>query len=119
MSSMHFSGLESVLKSFDSHGWQGTFSSGNWRISNGGYDLWFELSYNGQVVAQCNAGEVCTDFSPEIPEKEELIKRILSAYAHLTVKRPSLQERLQSCTACDEEPHAICKVKQQNAEFDR
>ena len=39
---MKFSGLIDVLKTFDEHGWKGSFTRESWTIGNGGYDCWFD-----------------------------------------------------------------------------
>ena len=44
------------LKSFDENGKYA--KRGNWEIGRGGYDLWYEISYNGVPVIGCTAGKV-------------------------------------------------------------
>ena len=83
---MDFKGLDAVLKRFDSHGWKGSFSSGDWRIANGGYDLWFELYYQGQPVAQCVAGVLSSNFGLDEADKNRLLEKILKVYDHLKVE---------------------------------
>lgn len=90
---MLYTGLKDVLRTFDDHGWKGSFTRGNWRIANGGYDCWFELHYKGPLVARCIAGELEGDF-PWVSddEKEKLFGKILEIYDHLKVRddRPGL-----------------------------
>ncbi len=81
---MKFSGLKDVLRTFDEHGWKGSFTRGLWTIGNGGYDCWFELSYKGLPVVRCIDGVLESNFSYiESDDKENLITRILEAYPHL------------------------------------
>lgn len=44
-------GLRSVLRKFDE---DGKYAEGeHWSIGKGGYDLWWELSYDGIPVVDC------------------------------------------------------------------
>lgn len=84
---MLYTGLKDVLRTFDEHGWKGSFTRGLWEIGNGGYDCWFELYYKGLPVAQCIAGELesnCAWVSDV--EKEKLLGKILEVYDHLKVR---------------------------------
>lgn len=99
MENIKFAGLKSALKAFDVHGWKGSFSSGEWRIANGGYDLWFELYYSGQPVARCVDGELNSNFGLAPRDKEMLIAKVLEVYDHLKVKQPSLSEQIQLAEA--------------------
>lgn len=81
---MLFAGLKDVLKTFDEHGWKGSFSRGPWKIANGGYDCWFELYYKGLPVARCIAGELESNVSwVNDVEKEKMFNKILEVYDHL------------------------------------
>ena len=93
MGKLKFTGLNNVLKQFDNHGWKGSFSTGPWQIGNGGYDLWFELYYQGEPVARCIYGELESNFGLEQSDKEELFSRILKVYDNLKIKEePELEE---------------------------
>lgn len=90
-------GLKDVLKTFDEHGWKGSFKRELWEISNGGYDCWFELTYKGLVAARCIDGKL----ESNVPwfndaEKEKIFNKILEVYDHLEVKRPSFNELVQA-----------------------
>ena len=50
------SDFKRMLKSFDENGKYA--KRGNWEIGRGGYDLWYEISYNGVPVIGCTAGKV-------------------------------------------------------------
>lgn len=80
---MKFSGLKDVLKTFDEHGWKGSFTRESWTIGNGGYDCWFELYYKGQPVASCLAGVLESNSYLDVGEKEKLLSKILEVYPHL------------------------------------
>lgn len=80
---MKFTGLKDVLKTFDEHGWKGSFTRGLWEIGNGGYDCWFELYYDNQPVATCVAGIINCDFPIAENDKDILLESILDVYVHL------------------------------------
>lgn len=85
---MLFTGLKDVLRTFDEHGWKGSFTRGLWEIGNGGYDCWFVLKYKGLPVAQCIAGELESNFScVSDDEKEKMFSKILEVYDHLKVRK--------------------------------
>ena len=79
---INFRGLKSVLEKFDNNGKyvEGT----HWSITNGGYDLWWELYYDGLPILQCVAGElkivVC---GLTEPTEKRLIENVKSVYADL------------------------------------
>lgn len=80
-----FTGLKTVLNQFDKTGKYA--KCGNWSIANGGYDLWWEIYYNGYTVLQCIAGKLSGGFRP-IPEfteavENELIARVKGVYKDL------------------------------------
>ena len=53
---INFRGLKSVLGKFNDNG---KYAKGtHWSIANGGYDLWWELYYDGLPILQCVAGEL-------------------------------------------------------------
>lgn len=85
MATILLTGLTSVLKAFDRNGWKGSFVSGEWKISNGGYDLWFELYYSGNVVAQCVDGRLISNFGLSDMEKTRMFNKILEIYERLCV----------------------------------
>lgn len=80
-----FVGLKTALKNFDEDGRYA--KCGNWSIANGGYDLWFEIYYDGYTVLQCINGKLQGGFRP-IPEfteetEKQLIKRVKDIYEDL------------------------------------
>jgi len=48
--------LKQALITFDHNGRSG--QRGSWSVVNGGYDLWFEISYNGMPIVDCVDGEL-------------------------------------------------------------
>ena len=46
-------GLRTALQRYDENGKQG--ECGPWEIHDGGYDCWWELCHNGQVIVSCHA----------------------------------------------------------------
>lgn len=50
------SDFKQMLKTFDSNGKYA--KRGNWEIGRGGYDLWYEISYNKVPVIGCTDGKV-------------------------------------------------------------
>lgn len=50
------SDFKQMLKTFDSNGKYA--KRGNWEIGRGGYDLWYEISYNKVPVIGCTSGKV-------------------------------------------------------------
>ena len=50
------SDFKRMLKTFDNNGKYA--KRGNWEIGRGGYDLWYEISYNKVPVIGCTAGKV-------------------------------------------------------------
>ena len=85
MNNIKFTGLKNVLQKFDEHDWIGSFSSGNWEISYGGYDLWFELYYKNQPVMQCIDGKLLSDFGLDDTNKLKLFNKVLEEYDHLKI----------------------------------
>ena len=84
-----FNELLNALKQFDENGKLG--ESGKWKIANGGYDLWFEVYYEGYTVLQCIDGELRGGFRP-IPEfnddiEKELVSRIIQTYPDVKKRR--------------------------------
>ena len=80
--SINFRGLKSVLRKFNDNG---KYSEGtHWSIANGGYDLWWELYYDGLSILQCVAGEleIAVCGLTESTEKR-LIENVKSVYADL------------------------------------
>lgn len=98
---MLFTGLKDVLRTFDEHGWKGSFTRGLWEIGNGGYDCWFELKYKGLPVASCVAGELaCNVPWVDEVEKQKLFGKILEVYDHLKVReeKPDLESVIKTCS---------------------
>ena len=93
------SDLTRVLKAFDKHGWKGCCTEGNWKIASGGYDLWFELYYAGDIAVQCIDGELSSGFRFGTEETERMLNEIVKVYGHLQVKKPSLSEQIQVASA--------------------
>lgn len=87
MENLKLSGLKNVLKKFDEHQWKGSFTNGNWRIANGGYDLWFELYYCNQPVVRCEGGVLSSSFDLPLIEKAKLYHKILETFVHLSLAR--------------------------------
>ena len=82
MEKISFNGLKPALKKFDENGKYS--EAGLWSISNGGYDLWWEIYYNGYTILQCIDGKLRGGFRP-IPEfnddiEKELISRVIQIY---------------------------------------
>jgi len=50
------SGLRNILRRFNANGTSA--KSGAWEIGAGGYDLWWEISYNGTPVVDCVDGKL-------------------------------------------------------------
>ena len=80
-----FTGLKTALRKFDECG---TIAKcGDWSIANGGYDLYFEIYYQGKVVLQCISNELKGGFRPfkDFTEdtETELIKRVKAVYTDL------------------------------------
>lgn len=48
MEKISFNGLKLALQKFDKNGKYA--EAGLWSIANGGYDLWWEIYYNGYTV---------------------------------------------------------------------
>lgn len=84
--------LVSALKTFDKNGKLST--RGDWKVANGGYDLSFEVYYQGTPVAQgFTDGTLTTDFdTSEFGfTKQALANVICSVYTDMTYKS-GLQE---------------------------
>lgn len=103
---MLFTGLKDVLRTFDEHGWKGSFTRGLWVIGNGGYDCWFELTYKGLPVVRCIAGELESTSWVSDEEKEKLFGKILEVYDNLKVRGDDFLEGLVQEEA-DEETIAM------------
>lgn len=80
---MRFGNFKRLLLRFDEHGWKGRFNEGPWSIANGGYDLWFEIYYENEPIAQCIAGKVSSHFTIDGIDNEKLINKILGIFPHL------------------------------------
>lgn len=82
---INFNGLRTALEKFQENG---KYSKcGKWGIINGGYDLWWEIYYEGYTVLQCINGKLEGGFKPiaEFTEETEkrLIEKVKSIYADL------------------------------------
>jgi len=96
-----FTGLKDVLRTFEEHGWKGTYTRGLWQIGNGGYDCWFELTYKGLPVARCIDGELESNVPwVDDNEKEKIFSKILEVYDHLKVReeKPDLESVINTCS---------------------
>lgn len=71
-----FAGLKTALLKFEEDGKYA--ECGSWSIAKGGYDLWWEIYYNGYTVLQCIDGELHSGFRP-IPEFTEDVEAKLIA----------------------------------------
>ena len=81
---MLFSGLKDLLRTFDEHGWKGSFKREFWTIGNGGYDCWFELYYKGIPVARCIDGVLEGNFNyVDAAEEEKLFSKVREVFPHL------------------------------------
>ena len=98
-----FSGLRSALEKFEDNG--DYAKCGKWSIAKGGYDLWWEISYEGQTVLQCIAGKLEGGFRP-IPDfteeaEKELIKKVKTIYTDLQdneVANEEVEMKTYKCT---------------------
>lgn len=111
---MKFTGLKELLRTFDEHGWKGSFTRGLWEIGNGGYDCWFELYYKCLPVARCIAGELeCNSPWVNDVEKEKMFNKILEVYDHLKTpdKKPALDNVIKSCAGKTTNTSSIAKHK--------
>lgn len=84
-STINFSGLRNALEQFEDNG--NYAKCGKWSIAKGGYDLWWEIYYEGYTVLQCIAGELEGGFRP-IPEfteeaELELVSKVKNVYKDL------------------------------------
>ena len=63
--------LKTALTNFKGRNWKGSAKCNEWTVSNGGYDLWFEIYYNNTPVMQCIAGELnwCHNEHPSCTEE--------------------------------------------------
>lgn len=77
--------LRLLLQIFDEYGWKGSYSVGNWSITNGGYDLWFEIYYNQTAQIQCIAGEL-TVVNEEVINPKAVLKCILEVYSNVRAR---------------------------------
>ena len=82
------------MKKFEEHDWRGSFSSGNWKITNGGYDLWFELYYKNQPVMQCIDGKLLSDFGLDDENKLKLFNKVLEEYDCLKINDKDIANKL-------------------------
>ena len=77
-----FAGLKSVLRKFETSGEY--VCEGNWSIAKGGYDLYWEIYYQGVTVLQCVCNELEGGFRsiPEFDDKaeEKLINIVKDIY---------------------------------------
>ena len=65
-----FSDLHQVLQDFDSDG--RSAQSGHWSMNIGGYDLLWELKYDGEPVYLCEGGELhpCTTYKVKLSDDD-------------------------------------------------
>ena len=91
---INFSGLRVALEKFENNG---SYAKCNkWSIAKGGYDLWWEIYYEGYTVLQCIAGKLEGGFRP-IPDfteeaEKELVKEVKSIYTDLQDNKVSNEE---------------------------
>lgn len=77
--------LRLLLQIFDEYGWKGSYSVGNWSITNGGYDLWFEIYYNQIAQIQCIAGEL-TVVNEEVINLKAVLNCVLEVYSNVRAR---------------------------------
>lgn len=77
--------LRLLLQIFDEYGWKGSYSVGNWSITNGGYDLWFEIYYNQIAQIQCIAGEL-TVVNEEVINPKAVLNCVLEVYSNVRAR---------------------------------
>lgn len=77
--------LRLLLQIFDEYGWKGSYSVGNWSITNGGYDIWFEIYYNQIAQIQCIAGEL-TVVSEEVIKPKAVLNCVLEVYSNVRAR---------------------------------
>jgi hypothetical protein len=87
---VHFNGVKYVLRKHEETGKE--HCRKGWRISPGGYDLWWDMYYNGCPVLSCIAGKlVPIALFPEegFGEKEQkrLINKVLTEYKDLKYEK--------------------------------
>ena len=82
---LDWNGLTPCLTKFDEYGWVGSFSKNNWRVANGGYDLWFELYYNNIPIVDCVAGKLSAWGMPQ-EVLDEICRRIIKKFPHLKME---------------------------------
>ena len=64
-----------------SNGNNNSYKDGKWSLAIGGYDLWFELYYNGILIIQCIDGclEICNNsMSIDYDKSISTIKEVLT-----------------------------------------
>lgn len=93
---MDFTGLKNVLEEFDSHSWKGAFRSGDWEIANGGYDLWFEISYLDEVLVRCVDGELSFKNRLNGSVMKDLFDVITGVYDHLRLDPADRRKMLEA-----------------------
>lgn len=85
MNKVNFNGLNTALKKHDTSG--DYEKSLDWSIAKGGYDLWWEIYYQGYTVLQCVDGELHGGFRPirefNSEAEQELIERVKKVYTDL------------------------------------
>jgi hypothetical protein len=85
MKKIYLSGLQVALRRFEQDGKYA--KCGHWSIAKGGYDLWWELYWDGYAVLQCVSGKLIGGFRP-IPEftedvEQKVINRVKEVYPDL------------------------------------
>jgi hypothetical protein len=74
-----YNDLKNMLKAY-SNGDKKVYQRGDWKIAEGGYDLWFEIYYKDILKVQCIDGELEVGNSADIDSEKvlQMVKEILT-----------------------------------------
>ena len=104
MINFDFTGIKTALRKFEENGKEA--HCGKWTIANGGYDLWWEIYYEGISVLECVDGDIMPCDRGDIPKEEiqKLIDVVKSVYIDLRDDNASVKDfpeeklKLFTCT---------------------
>lgn len=75
-SKLNLFGLKEALMTFYEADLHGCAEVGDWKIVSGGYDLWFQVMYKDEIVLDCIAGKLESNYGLREGESEIIMKII-------------------------------------------
>lgn len=88
-----FLGLKTVLRKHEESG--DYEKCGHWSIAKGGYDLWFEVYYDGYTALQCIDGELEGGFYDFLDVEEKIMKIVMEIYSDCKISKEYMERKME------------------------